>query len=443
VTPVSRAKAYPSIANGPASNCPLSIVYRVVSELKLNPTNPRLHSDRQIRKLAESIKAFHFNAPILVDGSLHVISGHGRLQAAKLLGLKEVPTIRLEHLTETQAKAFMIADNKLAESATWDNSLLAKHFKSLAEVELDFSLDVTGFEVPEIDLLIEGISPGLKGNSDPADDLPDNNPVRVTRAGDLWHAGPHRIYCGNSLNSDSYSLLMASRRAAMVVTAPPCTIGVNAASSQMPSGEMTEVEFTNFLAQVMEQCALHSVDGSLQYAIADWRLMPELLAAGKQIDAELINVCVWVKNNGGEGSPYRSQHELIFVFKCGKSHSNNLQVGQHGRCRTNVWHYRNVDSFCRTTEEGNPLELQPKPVALVADAIMDCTSLRDVVLDPFLGSGTTVIAAERTGRVCYGTEADPQSVDSIIRRWQAFTGQSATLERSGRTFGELEQEAGK
>jgi DNA modification methylase len=172
--------------------------------------------------------------------------------------------------------------------------------------------------------------------------------------------------------------------------------------------------------------------------------MPELLAAGKQVYAELKNVCVWVKDNGGMGSLYRSQHELIFVFKSGKEgHHNNIQLGQFGRYRTNVWNYPGVNSFSRSTDEGNLLELHPtvKPVALLADAIMDCTSRRDVVLDPFLGSGTTVIAAERTDRVCYGIELDPQYVDVIVRRWQVFTGQSARQAHSGRTFAELETEA--
>jgi DNA modification methylase len=349
----------------------------------------------------------------------------------------------------------MIADNRLAEQASWDEKLLAEQLKELFDVELDFDLEATGFEIGEIDVLIEGVSPEVKRNSDPADDLPETKPVGVTRAGDLWLVGPHRIYCGNSLNPESYSALMGSRRAAMVFTDPPFNVKIDGHATglgtirhrnfQMASGEMTEAEFTDFLAQVMQRCAFHSVDGSLHYAFMDWRHMRELLAAGKQVYSELKNVCVWVKDNGGMGSLYRSQHELIFVFKSGKeSHRNNVQLGQYGRYRTNVWHYPGVNSFSRSTDEGNLLELHPtvKPVALVADAIMDCTSRRDIVLDPFLGSGTTVIAAERTGRVCYGIELDAQYVDTIVRRWQAFTGQSATHESSGRAFTELEKEAG-
>jgi hypothetical protein len=213
----------------------------------------------------------------------------------------------------------------------------------------------------------------------------------------------------------------------------------------MASGEMSPAAFTDFLSRVCTLLASHSVDGSIHFVCMDWRHLGELLAAGKQAYSELKNVCVWTKDNAGMGSLYRSQHELVFVFKHGKeSHRNNVQLGQYGRYRSNVWHYPGVNSFSRSTEEGNLLALHPtvKPVALVADAIMDCSGRGDVILDAFLGSGTTVIAAERTGRICYGIEIDPVYVDTIIRRWQAFTGQPAVYALSGQTFTELEKEAG-
>jgi DNA modification methylase len=433
---------------------PVTIIRVPIADLKIDPRNPRVHSERQIGQLAKSIKNFGFLWPVMIDGTRRVIAGHGRIEAAKRLGLQEVPTISVHHLSESQRRAFMIADNRLAEQASWNEQLLSEQFKELCEVELDFDLEATGFEVGEIDVLIEGVSPEPKGSPDPADDLLESKPVAVTRAGDLWLAGPHRISCGNALNSDSYSAVMESRRAAMVIADPPFngmeymhTHGPGPfrhADSQVASGERTEAGLTDFLSQVVQRSARYSVDGSIHYVFVDWRHISEVLAAG-QVYSELMNVCVWVKDRGGSGSLYHSQHELIFVFKCGKeTHRNNVQPGQHGRCRTNVWHYRGVDSFGRSTVEGNRVELRPKvkPVALVADAIVDCTSRRDIVLDPFLGSGTTVIAAERTGRVCYGIELDPEHIDTIVRRWQAFTGQSATLERSGRTFAEMEQEAG-
>jgi DNA modification methylase len=439
----------------PEPTLPTTIIRLPIADLKLDAKNPRVHSKRQIEQLSKSIKSFGFLWPVMIDGTRRVLAGHGRIAAAKRLGLQELPTISIDHLSESQRRAFIIADNRLAEQASWDEKLLGEQLKELLEVELDFDLEATGFEVGEIDVLVEGVSPEVKGNSDPADDLPQIKPVEVTRAGDLWLAGPHRICCGSSLNPDSYSVLMKTGRAAVVFMDPPFNVEIDGhaarpgtippRNAQRAFGEMTEAEFTDFLTQVMQRCVFCSVDGSLHYAFMDWRHMPELLAAGKQVYSELMSVCVWVKDHSGGGSPYRSQHELILVFKKGKqSHRNNVQLRHQERCRTNVWHYRGVKPFCHSSDAGNLPELHPtvKPVALVAEAIMDCTSRGDIVLDPFLGSGTTLIAAERTSRVCYGIELDPQYVDTIVRRWQAITGQSARLESSGRTFAELEQEVG-
>ncbi|HTV56704.1 MAG TPA: DNA methyltransferase [Terriglobia bacterium] len=433
---------------------PTTITRIPIANLKCDPRNPRLHSDRQISQLAKSIKSFGFLWPVMIDGMQRVLAGHGRIEAAKRLGLQEVPTISVHHLSESQRRAFMIADNRLAEQASWDKKLLAEQLKELCEVDLDFDLEAVGFEVGEIDVLIEGASPESKGESDPADELPENKGIEVSRKGDLWLAGPHRIYCGNCLDPESYLALMDSRRASMVFTDPPFNVKIDGHATglgairhrefPMGSGEMTASEFTDFLARGLQRCACHSLDGSLHYVFMDWRHLGELLAAGKHVYSELKGLCVWVKDNGGMGSLYRSQHELVLIFKSGKEkHRNNVQLGQYGRYRTNVWHYPGANSFSRSTDEGNLLKLHPtvKPVALVADAIMDCTSRQDIVLDPFLGSGTTVIAAERTGRVCFGIELDPIYVDTIVSRWQAFTGQSARQESSGLTFAELEKEA--
>lgn len=433
------------------SNLPTTTTRVSIADLKLDPKNPRVHSERQINQLAKSIKSFGFLWPVMIDGTRRVLAGHGRIEAAKRLGFQEVPTISIHHLSEPQRRAFVIADNRLAEQASWDEKLLAEQFRELCEVELDFDLEATGFEVGEIDVLIEGVSPKVKDSSDPADELPKPTSIGVTRSGDLWLAGSHRIYCANMLNPESYSALMKSHRAAVVVTDPPSEVNIDLHATGLETvrdrnfrtlaSETTERELTDFLCQVMELCALHSVDGSLNYVFMDWRHMPELLAAGKQVHSELTSVCVWLKEKGGSrDSLYRNQTELIFVFKSGKE---NVQSGQNGRDRTNVWRYPGVNSSSRSTDDGNVLEShRAVPVALVADAILDRTSRRDIVLDPFLGGGTTVIAAERTGRVCYGIELNVQRIDTIVRRWQAFTGQSATLESSGRTFADLEQEAG-
>jgi DNA modification methylase len=436
------------------SSAALTIRHLPVNSIRLDPLNPREHSDKQIQQIANSIHVFGFNVPVLIDRFRNVIAGHGRLLASKLLGMTEVPTICLDHLSPHQTRAFMIADNKLTETSTWDRQLLAAQFQYLSEVELDFALDVTGFETAEIDLIIEGAERAIEGGNDPDDALPEPAGARVSQADDLWLLGRHRIYCGDSLSDSTYSALMVGRRADIVFTDPPYNVkiaghagGLGAIQHQnfkMASGEMNESQFTDFLARVFARLACHSAEGSLHYIFMDWRHMGEVLTAGKEVYAELKNLCIWAKGCGGMGSLYRSAHELVFLFKHGKDkHRNNVQLGQFGRYRTNVWNYPGANSFARQSPEGNLLELHPtvKPVALVADAIMDVSARGDIVLDSFLGSGTTLIAAERVGRICYGIELDPQYVDTAVRRWQALTGLNAKHGVSGRRFNEIEQEA--
>ncbi len=436
-----------------SSSPSLSTTYRNIDELQTDPKNPRLHSKKQIEQIACSMEAFGFNVPILVGRNGKVIAGHGRLAAARLRGIRRVPTICLEHLTEAQIRAFMIADNRLTENATWDDRLLAKQFKALSEVELDFRLEATGFEMGEIDVMIEGLAPAPAGKEDPADSLPAmESAVRVTQVGDRWQLGRNRLVCGDALEERNYSALMEGRRAAAVFTDPPYNDPIDGyvtgfgkvhhAEFAMASGEMSEAEFTEFLSKAFSNLVNSSDAGALHFICIDWRHMKELLAAANRVYGEFKNLCVWVKDTGGQGSLYRSQHELVFVFKNGKGkHRNNIQLGQYGRYRTNVWQYPRVNSFARPTDEGDLAALHPtvKPVALVADAIMDCTARGEIVLDCFLGSGTTLIAAERTGRVCYGIELDPIYVDVAIRRWQTFTGHTAIHGESGRPFKELEE----
>jgi DNA modification methylase len=434
----------------------ISIVYRPVADLKLDPRNPRAHIPKQIRQIARSIEAFGFNVPVLVDAQSKIIAGHGRVLACKLLGWTEAPTISLEHLSEIQARAFMIADNRLTENSVWDDRLLAEQLKELAALNLDFSVEATGFEMGEIDLRIEGLTAQTEADrsADDLADVPTGPPV--TRAGDLWLLGEHRVHCGSALDPHAYAALLGHEQAAMVFSDPPYNVPIEGHVSgrgayrhrefAMAAGEMSQAEYTNFLTRACLLHARHSAQGSLHFICMDWRHLEELLAAGKTVYSELKNLCVWVKDNGGMGSLYRSQHELVFVFKHGrKPHRNNVQLGQYGRNRTNVWHYPGVNSFSRSGDEGKLLALHPtvKPVALVADAILDATARRDIVLDGFVGSGTTVIAAERSGRRCYGLELDPLYVDTVIRRWQGLTRGSARHAASGRSFAELEGEEGK
>jgi DNA modification methylase len=429
----------------------LSIVDRPVAELRLDPNNPRLHTRNQIQQIARSIETFGFNVPVLIDAQGQLIAGHGRVLAAQLLRMSHVPTIRLEHLTEAQIRAFMIADNRLTENSLWHDRLLAEQLKALSVLDLDFSIEVTGFEMGEIDLMIEGLSPAPEGEADPADALVDSG-VQVTKPADLWVLGRHRLLCGDALNEGSYSRLMQGRRAAAVFTDPPYNDPIDGYVAgfgkihhrefAMASGEMSEGEFTEFLFKTFQNLTRSSEGGSLHFVCLDWRHLPEMLVASRRVYSEFKNLCVWVKESGGQGSLYRSRHELVFVFKSGTAkHRNNIQLGQYGRYRTNVWEYPRVKFPAGNGEEKlSGLHPTIKPAAMVADAILDSTSRNDIVLDPFLGSGTTLIAAERTGRICYGLELDRTYVDTAIRRWQAFTSQSAVHEKSGLSFDEHEKE---
>jgi DNA modification methylase len=433
----------------------LEITYRLVDGLKPDPANPRRHSKKQVRQIANSIQTFGFNVPVLIDRDNNVIAGHGRLLACRELGWTEVPTLCLDHLTSAQARAFMIADNRLSEIAAWDDRLLAQQLKDLSLLGLDFNLEVIGFEMGEIDLRIASLEDVPDRADDPADAVPEvpAGPP-LSKIGDLWLLGRHRVLCGNALDAATFAVLMGQERAAMVFCDAPYNVAIDGHASglgaihhrpfPMASGEMDRTEFTTFLGEAFRNLAAFSVDGSLHYLCMDWRHVEELLAAGRDAYGELKNLCVWVKDNCGMGSLYRSQHELVFVFKQGRgSHRNNVQLGQFGRNRSNVWHYPGANSFARCGEEGNLLALHPtvKPVAMVADAILDCSARGDIVLDSFLGSGTTVIAAERTGRRCYGLELDPAYVDTIVRRWQTLTGGSARHAASGRSFDDLSCEA--
>jgi DNA modification methylase len=434
----------------------MEITYRPIAELKLDPNNPRSHSPRQIRQIARSIGQFGFNVPVLIDTGGKIIAGHGRVLASQRLGWSEVPTICLDHLTEAQARAFLIADNRLSENSTWNERVLAQQLQELAALELDFSLEVTGFEMGEIDLRIEQLSACSDDDQMRANRLPSPQSRTVTHTGDLWLLNGHRVVCGNALEDTVYATLMGSWQAHMVFTDPPYNVriggnvsGTGATKHRefvMGSGELSEAEYQRFLSRACSGLARHSRPEALHYICIDWRHLWELLTAGREVYGELKNVCAWIKDNAGMGSFYRSQHELVFVFQRGhRTSRNNVQLGQFGRNRTNVWNYPCANSFSRSGDEGRLSALHPtvKPAALVADAIMDCTERHDLVLDAFLGSGTTVIAAERIGRRCYGIEIDPRYVDIIVRRWQTYTGGSAVHSETGRTFAQTEAERSK
>lgn len=427
----------------------LQIEYLPVSLLTPRATNPRTHSKKQLAQIAQSIRHFGFTNPVLLDERNGIIAGHGRVEAAKLIGLAAVPTVCLRDMSEADIRAYVIADNKLAENAGWDRNLLALEFQYLSELEIDFDLSLTGFELPEIDIALGELQFGAEDAApDPADTMPDvaDGPP-VTRVGDIWHIGAHRLVCGDSLKRETYVQLLGTERAGMIFSDPPYNVpiaghvcgsgAVQHREFAMASGEMSGGEFTEFLTFVFKQLAAFSTDGSIHYQCMDWRHMGEMLRAGEAAYSELKNVCVWAKTNGGMGSLYRSQHEMVFVFKAGTApHVNNVELGRHGRYRTNVWSYAGVNSFGANQSD---LALHPtvKPVALVRDAILDCSHRKDIVLDVFAGSGTTLIGAEQTGRRGYGIEIDPIYCDVILRRMKQLCGIDARLGVGGATFEEV------
>jgi DNA modification methylase len=428
----------------------MEIEYTPVHELQPYLNNARMHSKRQIRQIASSIKKFGFCNPVLIDDAKQIIAGHGRVEAAKLLGIGAVPTCRLSHLSEADKRAYILADNKLAEQAGWNKEILAIELQGL--IDLNFEIELTGFEMPEIDIILEDAREASGAPSGPEDHVPEcpSGPV-VTQAGDLWVLGHHRLMCADARDQIAYDTLLEGAKAEFVFTDPPYNVAIDGnvcglgrirhREFAMGSGEMSEVEFTTFLQTVFDRLAENTIDGSIHQICMDWRHQWEMLAAGRKAYTELKNLCVWNKTNAGMGSFYRSKHELIFVWKSGDApHINNFELGQHGRNRTNVWDYPGISAMGPRRLEELAMHPTVKPVALVADAIKDCSRRGGLVLDPFCGSGTILIAAERTGRMARALEIDPTYVDVAVRRWQIYTGKVAVLAASGETFETIEEQ---
>ena len=419
----------------------LAIADRALFQLKPYPGNVRTHSKKQIQQIANSIKQFDCLNPILVDEDDEILAGHGRWLAAQKLGLETVPTIKILHLKPAEKVAFRIADNRIAELSAFSKEALAIEFALITSIDADFDVEITGFDLGTIELLIDKDA----GSSVGKDDMPVvSSGSAVTQLGDVWILGSHRLVCGDATLREPYLTLMGRSRARMVFTDPPYNVAIaghvsgNGAIKHrefvMASGEMDEAQFTAFLTASMSNMARFSVDGSVAFVCMDWRHLPELQAAGAATFDEQINLCVWVKSNATLGSCWRSQHELIAVFKRGKrSHINNVELGKHGRHRSNVWNYPGVNSFSATRASELALHPTVKPLALVVDAILDVSRRDDLVLDPFGGSGTTLLAAEQTGRRARLLELDPLYCDVIIRRTEAATGLRA-VDQCGRTF---------
>ncbi len=420
------------------------IVMQPPGSLRPAPRNARTHSKKQIRQIAKSIERFGFTKPVLVDETGSILAGHGRVAAAKLLGLAEVPVLCIGDLSPADRKAYLLADNKLALNAGWDQEVLALELQEL--IDLEFDVDLTGFALAEVDAILDGAAEADPAGTDPVlDRVVEPAGPAITRPGDIWLLGRHRLLCGDARSADDYAALMAGEVGGIVFTDPPynvaidgnvCGLGqVRHREFAMASGEMSSGQFTEFLASALQNMIQHVSSGTILYVCMDWRHMRELCEAGEICGLELKNLVVWNKTNGGMGAFYRSKHELIFVFKLGDApHVNSFGLGETGRYRTNVWDYPGISSISAKRAEELAMHPTVKPVALVADALRDCSRRGDLVLDPFAGSGTTLIAAEKTGRRARLIEFDPLYCDTIVRRYEAVSGKQARLAGSNRAW---------
>jgi DNA modification methylase len=417
--------------------------YIKISDLVPAPRNARTHSKDQIKQIANSIRRFEFLNPVLIDSAHRIIAGHGRVAAAKKLGMTRVPCLRVGDMSDADRRAYMLADNKIPLNAGWDFEILAGDLQELIDEE--YETDLTGFEPYEIDQILSEVGQFSPEPDQPADYHPQPEAQAVTRQGDLWTVGRHFLSCGDAKDPRVIEGLMQGRKADMVFTDPPYNVPIAGHVSGLgrtrhrefaqASGEMSPAEFTGFLSQTLAVAANACRDGAIAFVCMDWRHLGEVIAAGQGVFSELKNLCVWAKTNAGMGTFYRSQHEMVLVWKVGTApHTNTFGLGERGRYRTNLWTYPGVNTFKSDRMEELASHPTVKPVALVADAIRDASNRGEIVLDIFGGSGTTLIAAEKTGRIAYLIEIDPIYCDVSIRRWEKLTGKSAILSSTRKTF---------
>lgn len=423
----------------------LEIEQRDVDKIHANPRNARTHTDRQIHQVAGSILKFGFLVPIIVDETGMILAGHCRLEAAKKVGHTKVPIIVASHLTPLHKRAFVLAENRLAQLAGWDAEVLSEELNDLLASAVDLDVGAIGFTVAEVDALTLERQPDKPDADDLVDD-PESIRPPVTRLGDVWGFDrQHKIICGDATKDLTWKSLLAAERVDLAFADPPYNVPIDGHVTglgkfkhrefAMASGEMTKAEFERFLHTVISQMVSFSRNGAIHYICMDWRHQSELLNAALPQYGSYKNLCVWNKTNAGMGTFYRSQHELIHVFKVGTApHINNFELGQNGRYRSNVWTHPGVNTFKRDRNE--ELESHPtvKPVAMIADILLDCSNQQDIILDPFGGSGTTLVAAARTRRRARLIEIDPIYVDATIRRYLKRFDQTAILLETGETF---------
>ena len=433
-------------------NVKLEIEYLPIDSIRPSPRNARTHPKKQIAQLVKSIKQFGMNTAIGIAGDGEIVYGHARALAAREAGLREVPVVRLDHLTPDERRAYLLADNRLALDAGWDRELLALELKELDA--LDFNLPDLGFSLPELDALYEDLDEArTEGVDSVDDDIPPESTITVTQSGDMWLLGNHKLINGDARMPEVYTQLLGNEQVGVIFSDPPYNVPIEDNVSglgrvrhenfAMACGEMSADEFVGFLVDAFTPAAALCRDGAIAFICMDWRHMTELNIAGLRVFDELKNVCIWNKKNAGMGAFYRSKYEMVFVFKKGSApHVNTFGLGEGGRHRSNVWDYAGVSGLSKSGLDDLAMHPTVKPVAMIIDALKDCSSRGDIVLDNFGGSGSTLIAAEKCGRKARLIEFNPRYCDTIIRRWQNYTGKKAVLAKSGATFEEVETAAG-
>ena len=421
------------------------IQYIQLDQLTAYHNNPRKHPERQIVQLMASMREFGFTMPVLIDADNVIIAGHARVEAARRIGVTEIPTLIADHWSRAQVKAYRLADNRLSELGDWNVEALRIELQAIIQIG-EVHIEALGWSTGEIDVMMS-IGPVGDG-PDPADEVPAAPQHPVARIGDIWRLGKHRLLCGSSLEGEAWQKLMAGQTAAMAFVDGPYNVPINGhvsgkgkarhAEFSMATGEMNSSEFVNFNQTYLTRMTEYLKDGAVVMACMDHRHIGELMTAAQNVGLKHLNLCVWKKTNGGMGSLYRSQHELVLVLKHGTArHTNNVELGKHGRYRTNVWEYAGVNCFSASRDQDLADHPTVKPITLVADAIRDVTQQHEIVIDAFSGSGTTILACERTDRVGYAIEIEPKYIDVAIRRWEDMTGLKATLDGTAETIAEV------
>lgn len=419
----------------------LRIEYLPIAALRPADRRVRKATASQVARVELSLSQFGICAPILIDSDAHIVHGHLVWEAARRLKLDAVPVVRIDHLNATERRALAIALNRLGETGEWDVDALKLEFAEL--IELDEEVVSTGFELAEIDaLLIEG-----EPDETEDDDLPPLPLSAVSQLGDIWVIGDHRLVQGDARDREVYERLIADGEGVrLTLTDVPfnvpirghCTGQAHHREFAVAHGELSREEFAAFNTEWMQLASSVLVEGGLLATFIDWRSVELILSAGRETGLDLLNIVVWAKSNAGQGSLWRSGHEMLPVFKKGSApHCNRVELGRWGRYRSNVWTYPGASSLGSDAREGLATHPSVKPRAMIEDALLDVTDRGDVVCDCFLGSGTMLLAAEATGRRCRAIEIDGTYCDLAIDRWQQMTGREATLEETGETHAEV------